>query len=569
MTTGSGSVTLPEPRLVASCADVSPHALQPGTRRLARLRAASRNAGLDEWFLTADERGNPATRLDSRHVDGAAWTTGNRVRPLLHGAAYFAELLAGIHAMRAGDLLMFTDWRGDPDQRLDGPGTEVAQVLADAASRGVIVRGLLWRSHLDRFRFSLQEHRDLGEAIVAAGGECLLDMRVRTRGSHHQKLVVLRHAGRPERDVAYVGGIDLCHGRRDDHTHDGDEQPCPLGASYGPRPPWHDVQIAIHGPAVADVETAFRERWEDPAPLTRNPLHRWCDRVLRTIQPPPCRTQLPDPEPCGSDAVQVLRTYPYRRRGYSFAPSGERSIARAYRKALGRAQRLVYLEDQYLWCPQVVTCFAEALAARPGLRLIAVVPRFPIAGPSQALRATGSAVAPQLLARARSLDLLRRLGGDRVGIYDVENHAGTPVYVHAKVGVVDDAWVTVGSGNVNRRSWTYDSELSCAVLGEAAGGPCLAQDLRLALAREHLDRAEGDDADLRDPHDAFDAFAASASRLDAWHAGGQRGPRPPGRLRRHYPTPLPPATVRWAEPLYRILFDPDGRPRPMRRARTF
>ena len=574
MKLGSDSAALLESRPAASPAGTGPDALQParaprgwpGTAQPARRGTAPGNVGLDGWFLTADERGNPATRLDSRHHDGAAWTTGNRVRPLLHGAAYFAELLGGIRAMRPGDLLLFTDWRGDPDQRLDGPGTEVARVLADAARRGVIVRGLLWRSHLDRFRYSLQEHRDLGEAIVAAGGECLLDMRVRNRGSHHQKLVVLRHAGRPERDVAYVGGIDLCHGRRDDHTHDGDEQPCPLGASYGPRPPWHDVQIAIQGPAVADVETVFRERWEDPTPLTRSPLRRWRDRVLRTIEPAPCPTQLPDPQPCGSDAVQVLRTYPYRRRrGYPFAPAGERSIARACRKALSRAERLVYLEDQYLWCPLVVGYFAEALATRPGLRLIAVVPRYPIAGPNQALRATGSAVAPQLLARARSLDLLRQLGGDRVGIYDVENHAGTPVYVHAKVCIVDDTWATVGSGNVNRRSWTYDSELSCAVLGQAAGRPCLAKDLRLALAREHLDRADGDDADLRDPQDAFDAFAASASRLDAWHAGGKRGPRPAGRLRRHHPTPLPPSTVRWAETLYQILFDPDGRPRPLRR----
>ena len=219
-------------------------------------------------------------------------------------------MLAGIRAMQAGDLLLFTDWRGDPDERLDGPGTEVSQVLAEAANRGVIVRGLLWRSHLDRFRYSLQEHRDLGEAIVAAGGECLLDMRVRTRGSHHQKLVVLRHAGRPERDVAYVGGIDLCHGRRDDHAHGGDAQPCPLGAAYGPRPPWHDVQIAIQGPAVADVETVFRERWEDPTPLTRNPLRRWRDRVFRPIEPAPVPVPLPNPQ-CGTDAVQVLRTYPY------------------------------------------------------------------------------------------------------------------------------------------------------------------------------------------------------------------------------------------------------------------
>src|SRR3954451_2349321 len=176
---------------------------------------------LDEWFLTARERGNPATVLDSRHADGAAWTTGNRVRPLVHGAAYFAELLAGIRAMRAGDHLMFTDWRGDPDERLDGPGTEVSAVLADAARRGVIVRGLVWRSHLDVLRFHEGANRHLGEEIQAAGGECLLDMRVRGGGSHHQKMVVLRHPGAPERDVAYLGGIDLCHGRRDDDLHGG------------------------------------------------------------------------------------------------------------------------------------------------------------------------------------------------------------------------------------------------------------------------------------------------------------------------------------------------------------
>jgi phosphatidylserine/phosphatidylglycerophosphate/cardiolipin synthase-like enzyme len=155
-------------------AAVSPRALQPGAAPLARPRIPAGNTGLDEWFLTAAERGNSATRLDSRHPDGAAWTTGNQVRLLLHGAEYFTELLAAVRAMDAGDLLLFTDWRGDPDERLDGPGTEVSRVLAGAARRGVIVRGLLWRSHLDRFRFSLQEHRDLGEAIVAAGGELSL-----------------------------------------------------------------------------------------------------------------------------------------------------------------------------------------------------------------------------------------------------------------------------------------------------------------------------------------------------------------------------------------------------------
>ena len=61
------------------------------------------------------------------------------------------------------------------------------------------------------------------------------------------------------------------HGRRDDVKHQGDRQPVEMARAYGPTPAWHDVQMAIHGPAVHDVETTFRERWEDSTPLTLNP----------------------------------------------------------------------------------------------------------------------------------------------------------------------------------------------------------------------------------------------------------------------------------------------------------
>src|SRR5260370_29871297 len=100
---------------------------------------------LDEWFLTAAERGNPATVIDSRHGDGSAWTTGNDVRPIVHGAVYFAELLRRVRAMRAGDLLLFTDWRGDPDERLDGPVTGGGRVFRDPARGRRLGKRLRWR----------------------------------------------------------------------------------------------------------------------------------------------------------------------------------------------------------------------------------------------------------------------------------------------------------------------------------------------------------------------------------------------------------------------------------------
>ncbi|MFF7177636.1 phospholipase D-like domain-containing protein [Streptomyces sp. NPDC008121] len=533
-----------------------------------------------EWLLVPGERGNTATRLDRRHPDGATWSEGNDARPVVHGAAYFAELLTAIRAMREGDLLMFTDWRGDPDERLDGPGSEIGAVLSDAARRGVIVKGLLWRSHLDNFRFSEEENRHLGEEIEEGGGECLLDMRVRPGGSHHQKMVVLRHPGRPERDVAYIGGIDLCHSRNDDATHEGDPQALPLAAAYGPRPPWHDVQLALRGPAVGDIETVFRERWEDPSPLSRSPLTRLRELLHREdTSADRLPEQTPDPEPRGGQSVQVLRTYPNRLlRGYPFAPDGERSIARAYLKALRRARSLIYLEDQYLWSPRVVASFARALRTNPELRLIGVIPSLP--------DQDGRISLPMnLIGRITALAELRRAGGDRVAVYGLENHAGTPVYVHAKVCVIDDVWASIGSDNINLRSWTHDSELSCAVVdrtkdpreptdpgGLGDGARTFARDLRLELMREHLDAepaASGEPDELCDPTAAFHAFEKTAAALDAWHEGGRQGPRPAGRLRRYAPPDLPAVRKALTTPLHHALVDPDGRPMRLRRRNAF
>jgi phosphatidylserine/phosphatidylglycerophosphate/cardiolipin synthase-like enzyme len=530
---------------------------------------------IDDWFLTASERGNEATELDARHEGSEAWTVGNRVEALIHGATYFRRLCEVIESTAAGDVILFTDWRGDPDERL-ADDLDVASALDAAARRGVLVRGLVWRSHLDRFRFSERENRHLGESIDAAGGQCLLDMRVRPGGSHHQKFVVVRSAARPELDVAFVGGIDLCHSRRDDERHLGDPQAQTMAAAYGPTPPWHDLQLAITGPAVGDIECVFRERWQDPQPLSRNPLHRLGDTLHhvdgeRTALPP-C---LPDPQPQHGCAVQLLRTYPARRFPYPFAPEGEHSVARAYAKALRRARRLVYLEDQFVWSREVAEVFASALDARPGLRLLAIVPRVP----DQDGR---FAVAPNLCGRAEAVSILREAGGDRVALYSLENERGTPIYVHAKVCVVDDVWATVGSDNFNRRSWTYDSELSAAVIDERRDGRLpvdpgglddgarhFARQLRLDLLGEHLGRDPGQDEDLLDVWEAFDTCRASAEALDRWHERGRIGPRPAGRLRVAPDPRVGRWTRLWSGLVYRRIYDPDGRRRVDRRARRF
>jgi phosphatidylserine/phosphatidylglycerophosphate/cardiolipin synthase-like enzyme len=506
---------------------------------------------MTDWFLSAAERGNPATVLDRGKPDGAAWTTGNLVRPLVHGSTYFAELVAAIDRMRSGDLLTFVDWRGDPDEQLLGtPGSEAAQVFARAAARGVIVRGLFWRSHWDRLAFAAQENRQLGEEINAAGGCCLLDMRVRWGGSHHQKFVVLRHPDREDLDVAFVGGIDLCHSRRDDAQHAGDPQRQSMAEVYGPRPPWHDVQLAITGPAVADVETVFRERWADPHVLSRSPVHRLADRRRGDDQVrAPLPVQWPAPAPTGPHVVQLLRTYGRRLGGYPFAPRGERSVARGYIKALRQARRLIYIEDQYLWSTEVGDRLAQALAANPDLYLVAVLPHHP----DQNGRISGP---PNVYGRQVAFDRLRAVAPDRVALYGLENAVGTPIYVHAKVCIIDDEWAATGSDNFNRRSWTHDSELTAAVWDTSAtSGSGYARDLRLALTREHLGAPDAS-VELAG---TFTAFRTAAQALQDWYDGGRVGPRPPGQLRPLDEQAVSPRSKWWTAPLYRGIYDPDGR----------
>jgi phosphatidylserine/phosphatidylglycerophosphate/cardiolipin synthase-like enzyme len=533
-----------------------------------------------DWFLDARERGNQASGIDRRRGDGRAWTEGNRAEALVHGAEYYRRLLAALRTLRAGDVVAISDWRGDADQRLDGPGTELGKVLADLAERGVEVRVLLWRSHPSRAHFNEEQNLHLGQVVNQAGGEVLLDERVRGPGSQHQKLVLIRRPGREDEDVAFLGGIDLSHGRRDDERHLGDPQPVPLDRRYGPRPPWHDVQLEVRGPAVGDLWVTFRERWEDPTPLDhRNP---WRARLTRRVGQPRHPTPLPelarDPGPAGPHAVQVLRTYPAKRPRLPFAPAGERSIARAYRKALWRARCLVYLEDQYLWSAEIAQELADALRRSPGLRLLAVVPRYP----DQDGRLTGP---PNRIGQQAALDLVRAAGGDRVAVYDLENEEGTPIYVHAKVCVIDDVWAAVGSDNLNRRSWTHDAELSAAVLDETRdrrepldpaglgdGARVFARELRLRLWREHLGRGPGEDGDLVDPVEGFAAWRSAAAALDAWHRehpGGDRAGRPPGQAREHDPGRVQPWAAWWAGPVYRTLVDPDGRPRRLRRSGRF
>ena len=243
-----------------------------------------------DWFLSGVELREAAPRRPGELDARSAWTSGNSVRPLVHGVTYFRQLLRVANALGPGDLLLFTDWRGDPDQRLDGPGTDIGKVFAAAARRGAEVRGLIWRSHSTSSGSPPRRTDIWAPRSRRPAARCLLDMRVR-RGGLAPPEDGRRTAPRtgPSRDVAFVGGIDLCHGRRDDATAPG-RPAAATDAAVDGTPPWHDVQLELGGPRSATSGINVPRALERPDPTRRrNPVHLHADttRADRSERPRP------------------------------------------------------------------------------------------------------------------------------------------------------------------------------------------------------------------------------------------------------------------------------------------
>ncbi len=507
-----------------------------------RERERARHGGgltmsLTDWFLTPEERGNPATELDRRHDDGTAWTEGNAGTILIDGAEYFARLHEVLCECDAGDWVCFTDWQGDPDELLDGPGTEVGTVLADLVGRGVNVRGLLWRSHPEAMNFGEAKNLSFSRRSTRRAARCCSTTvcgaaAATTRSSSWCSTPILRVT--PRSSVASICATDGATTTRTTAIRRSWSSTTSTTAS-GRR------GTTCSSSCTGRSSTTWRGRSPSAGAIpTRSTVATRCGRRCTGSRATPTRrVRCRRRDRRRPTARSRCRCCAPIRRGVApipFAPEGERSIARAYLKAFSRARRLVYLEDQYLWSLAATEALRDALAHNPELQVAIVVPRYP--DPDGAISGEASRIG-----RERVLDALHEVGHERVAVYDVENDEGTPIYVHSKVCIIDDVWMAVGSDNLNRRSWTHDSELSCSVIdsrrdgraptdpaGLGDGARVLARDTRIRLAAEHLGRAPDDVDDLVDPASWFEALrkGAHVARLLAPpRRGGGAPARPP------------------------------------------
>ena len=320
-------------------------------------------------------------------------------------------------------MIRTPDRQVEPRQGSGGP-TAFLPLIARKADE-VDVRILLWPGSVVG-KFSSRKVKALHRLLVRSNPRLRARLDNREHFSHcqHQKALVID--GR----LAFVGGLDVTAfdaDRWDVQRH-----------TYREGLNWHDMHWQIEGPCVADVAENFRQRWNALAP--RDPV--------RPVAPP---------EPlAGGSAAQVQRTIP--KGNYPFAPQGIFGIAYAYRRAIARAERFIYLENQYLWSPEITEALCDAIrrGRRTGLRVALVLPAHPNVGKGDTDRHVQELLdADEGHGIFRPYALYTSWHDQAEGCYKYR-----PVYVHAKVAVIDDTWVTVGSANLNGRGMATDSEIN-------------------------------------------------------------------------------------------------------------
>ncbi|HYQ03288.1 MAG TPA: phospholipase D-like domain-containing protein [Polyangiaceae bacterium] len=402
--------------------------------------------------------------------------------------------------------------------------TELAGLLREAIGAGVDVRVLAWRDAFqdpnnNALTSSLGTVKAVNAVVGGKRGQAIWDATSReTYQVHHQKGSFVRVAG--GQVAGFLGGIDILAARWDTHRH---RQPDP----ERPGSTWHDVHCKVEGKAAWDIYRNFMQRWNAANGL---PQIVGSDAGRTSAPPPDDPAWGPTPvvdDPLvtkadGPHAAQINRTLSPHFPAYGGTVSpfdivdpvrGDLSVKDTWHEILKVAKRFIYIEDQYFWIREHADALRAWLLADPERFLFLLLPR----------RFSDLPTGDQIHYALRRRTLCRLLYGvedlpagdpatipgsldERVVMFHLASRENLdPIYVHAKTAVIDDTWFTIGSANLTRRSWTFDSEINAACVDTRLrrGGHQSARELRVDLLAEHLQLARPERPLIEDARDAF------------------------------------------------------------------
>ena len=484
---------------------------------------------LGERASAADRQLTPAevaAWFDDTLVDGIGVKL--EVRPNVH----VTEFIDGVDTFQAMNrrlsnvagkysYIYLLNWWIDDSLPLAG-NTTLFDQLKKASDSGVQIRGIFWQQVLTPPRKTLDDINSLPY------GSALLDHKTRTFGSQHQKILIIYDAAQQEL-VAFCGGIDFNRDRLYPEGFNGSIQ---KGA------PDHDVHCMLQGPAALDLLKVFIRRWVDHAGVAALPTSPINKQGLNGIT-----NKMSFINQGRKQFVQVGHTYPppgppNLTDGYNFAPHGEQTARAIILHAIAQAKNYIYFEDQYMVSPEASKALAAALAKNPKLRLIVLIPDWPIADPEPFLKEH----------RVQFLAPLNAVAPGRVEVYVLDSPTGYHTYVHSKTWIFDDEFAIIGSANCNRRSWTWDSEVVVGICDPGDGvNQRMPHRLRVRLWSEHLNA----------PENTLDDWSAALALWSNPPPGDRVRPYQAGSIRR-----LPPSLQKKFDAFWNTDVDPDAGPVP-------
>ncbi len=268
-----------------------------------------------------------------------------------------------------------------------------------------------------------------------------MDDRYPLGASHHQKVVVIDDA------LAFAGGLDLTRGRWDTPEHrDDDQRRRFVDGESLPIRPYHDVQLAVAGSAAAALGSLARERWRRATGKKLAVPQSEAVSDNNQLWPPGLQVDIENVD------VAIVRTQP------AFGDFTEvREVEQLYLDTIAAARDYIYIENQFFTAPAITKALAKRLAEADGPEIVL----------NQPLNTEG-------WLSQQSMDMMRVIAIRDLREADQHGHfavyyphipelGAQSINLHAKIMIMDDRFVRVGSSNLNNRSMGLDTECDLAI----------------------------------------------------------------------------------------------------------
>jgi cardiolipin synthase len=357
-----------------------------------------------------------ASTLDSKALaileeaaTGAPLIAGNKVQLLFDGPLTMAEMAKSIVA--AKNSINFETYVFDQDAQ----GERFADLLIQKQREGVVVNVIYDSVGTINVPQAFFDRMRLGGVHLLAFNPVnparLHGNGWKVNNRDHRKLLVV------DGKVAFTGGVNISdtyansspfRARRDTRANDDRDSG------------WRDTHLKIEGPAVAAMQWAYIRAW----------LAQDADDLRAADYFPALAL-------AGDKVVRVL----------SSEPEGQFEIYKAFLLALQEAKKSIHITCAY-FVPDEQTLLALIDAAQRGVSVQLVLP----------------GISDAAIVRQASRASYARLLTAGVRIHEL-----THSVLHAKAAVVDGVWSTVGSTNIDKRSFVHNYELNVIVIGDAFG----------------------------------------------------------------------------------------------------